>query len=91
MSKKEICQECWEVFLANMFKSIYFDEKEFIELKKYDGLGIETLMGNKIRGEYKGLILKFIDYKNPPSQEEFDYLKKNKSKYFFCRKTKSLD
>ena len=78
-----ICRNCWESFLANISTSIYVPVEAWKDYVDFHKVKIKAAFPS-VDSEEKTMYL--IDYLNPPSQEEFEMLKKNKNKYLFIRK-----
>jgi len=74
-----ICKDCWQVFTHNLLNSRLVDDKTFESIE--NGLELENERTSA------ALVLKAIESTNL-TQDEFDYLKKNKDKFYLVGKRK---
>jgi hypothetical protein len=74
-----ICKDCWQVFTDSLSNSRLVDHKTFKSIE--NGLELENGKTGAV------LVLKAIE-SSKLTQKEFDYLKKNKDKFYFIGKRK---
>jgi hypothetical protein len=74
-----ICKDCWQVFTDNLSNSRLVDDETFKSIE--NGLELEH--------DRTGLVLVLRTIQSSRlTQEEFDYLKKNKDKFYFIGRRK---
>jgi hypothetical protein len=74
-----ICKDCWQVFTDNLSNSRLVDDETFKSIE--NGLELKNDRTGSV------LVLRTIQ-SSRLTQEEFDYLKKNKDKFYFIGKRK---